>query len=100
MLAILNIQLCLSVVKNNKDTSKEWNDIVSGFADLWSKAGSPGKKLAELEHLKFLIFGLKTAIKRNEYTFLPYLDVMTLDDLEKHMDELKNSLTELQSKKK
>ncbi|MBL4663601.1 MAG: CHAT domain-containing protein, partial [Flavobacteriaceae bacterium] len=80
MLEKLNISLCLLVIKGNKPNDKDWGSLVTKFADLWDRAGSPGKKLAELEHFKFLIFGLKMAIRRTEYTFLPYQDIATLDE--------------------
>ncbi|MEM7187880.1 MAG: tetratricopeptide repeat-containing protein, partial [Bacteroidota bacterium] len=98
MQKILNIQLCLGVVKNNKNSNAHWRDVVKEARRLWGKAGSPGNKLAELEHLKFLIFGLKTAVRSSGEPYLPYKDVMTLDDLNEHLDELKKALANTRKK--
>ena len=91
----LNISLCLAVVKDKNPSDKVWGEVATEFAELWKRAGSPGKKLAELEHFKFVIFGLKTAIKSTNYTFIPYKDLTTLDDLNEHMDELRKALMAL-----
>ena len=95
MLEKLNISLCLAVVKDKNPSDKVWGEVATEFAELWKRAGSPGKKLAELEHFKFVIFGLKTAIKSTNYTFIPYKDLTTLDDLNEHMDELRKALMAL-----
>lgn len=92
MLEKLNISLCLAIVKDKNPSDKIWSELVTEFAKLWKRAGSPGKKLAELEHFKFIIFALKTTIKKRNYTFIPYKDVTTLKDLKEHMDELKIAL--------
>ena len=96
MLEKLNIGLCLLVVKDKSPNDKDWSNLAKEFAKLWDRAGSPGKKLAELEHFKFIIFGLKTAIKKTNHTFLPYKDIMTLEDLIEHMNELRKALKDLE----
>lgn len=89
MLEKLNLTLCLEVIKDKNPSDKVWGQLTKEFGELWSRAGSPGKKIAELEHFKFLIFGLKTANKENKFTFLPYQDVTTVKDLGEHMEELR-----------
>ena len=73
--------------------------MIKNFDEIWLKAGSEGKKLSELEHLKFLIYALRKAINENTNTFLGYKDITTSEDLGNHIKELRAALSELRIKK-
>lgn len=54
-IALANIKLCLLLL--DKSSAKDlaaWNSLAADFRRAWKKAGSPGKKLAAIEHLQFL----------------------------------------------
>ena len=96
MLAFLNIDFCLLMINENEKTENaRWEIIINKFEKIWLKAGSEGKKLSELEHLKFLIYSIKKAIDENTNSFLAYKDKATAKDLGIHIIELKAALTKL-----
>lgn len=96
MLAFLNIDFCLLMIIDDETTEhSRWEHITSSFDNIWLKAGSEGKKLSELEHLKFLIYALQKAANENKNTFLAYKDKVTAEDLDIHIKELKVALTTL-----
>ncbi len=96
MLAFLNLDFCLLMINEKEEKENErWEKIINSFDEIWQKAGSEGKKLSELEHLKFLIYSLKKAINENTNTFLAYKDKATSEDLGVHIKELRAALTKL-----
>jgi len=100
MLAFLNIDFCLLMIIEDETTEdSRWENIISNFDKIWLKAGSEGKKLSELEHLKFLIYALKKAINEKTNSFLGYKDIATSEDLGVHIKELRAVLTELRKMK-
>ena len=100
MLAFLNLDFCLMMINENEKTENErWEDIINSFDKIWHKAGSEGKKLSELEHLKFLIYSLQKAINEKTNTFLAYKDKATSEDLGIHIKELRAALTKLKGMK-
>lgn len=62
MVAFNNVDLCRLLIneKEEADDSK-WERLSSQLNTLWKIAGSAGKKLAELEHLQFLVFAIAMA---------------------------------------
>ena len=72
MLEKLNLSLCLAVVKDKTPSDKVWGRLAKEFGELWSRAGSPGKKLAELEHFKFSDFWFKNS-QSEEQILIPTL---------------------------
>ena len=71
MVAAINIDLCLLLLGEgqNKEKAEEyWEAISSGFNRIWLKAGSEGKKIAELEHLQFLHYTLCMSKKELKIT--------------------------------
>jgi len=101
MLAFLNIDLCLLMVNSDKKAElKRWGDIGKDFNMIWKKAGSEGKKHSELEHLKFLIYATQKAIKEKGDKNLPYKAKASSEDLEEHLDMLKEILLKLKGFKK
>ena len=65
MVANINIELCLLLVSMDKKVDdKNWEEIIDNFKKIWEKAGSIGKKVAELEHLQFLIYSISTSGKQ------------------------------------
>lgn len=60
--SIVNIDLCLLLINENPSGSDApWQQLKSSHTALWQIAGSPGKKIAELEHIQFLIFAIAAA---------------------------------------
>lgn len=55
----INIKLCKLLLGEKSDTVKnDWNEITNDFNYIWKKAGSAGKKAAEIEHMQFLTYAL------------------------------------------
>ena len=101
MLAFLNIDLCLLMINEDKTTeNKLWKSIIKNYDMIWKKAGSEGKKLAELEHLKFLIYSLKKVINEDHNTFLAYKEKASSEDLKIHVQELRTALSTLKELRK
>ncbi|MEO6290637.1 MAG: CHAT domain-containing protein [Ginsengibacter sp.] len=66
LLAIANIQLCeLIIAPSSATDEKAWDDVLVTYRKIWSKAGSKGNKLAEIEHLALLVDGLSQSKKRD-----------------------------------
>jgi CHAT domain-containing protein len=56
MLAGINIGLCKYILLySDKSDKKEFENIYKEISELWKKAGSKGKRFAEIEHLEFVI---------------------------------------------
>jgi CHAT domain-containing protein len=69
MIATINIKLCSYILgfseKNNMD---DLDKIIAEISALWEKAGSKGKRFAEIEHIEFIIDAL--SVEKNSYTEL------------------------------
>ena len=87
----LNIDLCLLLIEEDEIADKKWNAIVDQFNEIWKKAGSEAKKVAELEHLQFLIHSLNR-VAGNSNSFSPIGTSASKDKLEVHTEELRNAL--------
>jgi hypothetical protein len=87
-LAKINIGLCKYVIQfsNPKKVEGEHElkqiDIFNDIGELWKKAGTKGKRFAEIEHIEFIIDGLDNK-KKNA------------DDLAKRLIHLKQELLKL-----
>ncbi|MES2134584.1 MAG: CHAT domain-containing protein [Bacteroidota bacterium] len=79
MTAIANVKLCLLILDNNSD-SKAWTDVLDTFKKVWSRAGTKGKRMAEAEHLDFLIDAMSLSKKP------------TILKLKKNIEQLKSDL--------
>ena len=56
MAALANIQLCLLIMASpGPEGNPAWDELKVMYQKLWNKAGSPGKKMAEVEHLELLL---------------------------------------------
>ena len=100
MVESINIDLCLLFLVDALEIENKWGKIENKYNKIWQKAGSPGKKLAELEHLQFLIHGLKlTRGKSVKFEF----DIYDLDATEVNLAEclksLKAALNEIRKSK-
>lgn len=61
MIKAINIKLCRYILNFSKFNSQKYLDnIIADISDLWKKAGSKGKRFAEIEHLEFVINVLST----------------------------------------
>jgi hypothetical protein len=84
MLAGINIGLCKYIVQfTEKDDRKEVENIFKDISHLWKRAGSKGKRFAEIEHLELLIDALWSAKNKKAKA------------LAENLDQLKNDLTNL-----
>jgi tetratricopeptide (TPR) repeat protein len=63
MVCIANIRLCLNLVNLSSKTKTDWEEVLETYRQTWAKAGSKGKRLAEIEHLELLIDGLRLSNK-------------------------------------
>jgi tetratricopeptide (TPR) repeat protein len=71
MVAAINIDLCMLLLGEKQNQSKadeRWDAISTSFNQIWLKAGSQGKRIAELEHLQFLHYTLSMAKKEIKIT--------------------------------
>jgi len=88
MITVINIMLCRYILNFSKFNSQIYLDkIMTSISDLWKKAGSKGKRFAEIEHLEFIIDAL--SIEKNELT----------SSLQKNITNMKKELEELISKR-
>ena len=63
MVSLANIKLCLTLVNLSSKTKIDWEEVLETYRQTWAKAGSKGKRLAEIEHLELLIDGLRLSNK-------------------------------------
>ncbi|WP_153796123.1 CHAT domain-containing protein [Foetidibacter luteolus] len=105
MVAAANIKLTLLLL-NRKEAKNAaaWNQVGADFMKIWKRAGSPGKKLAELEQLQFLADALSTAPAAGEAgskrrkTAQPD-DVITSERLGIYIEEVRKALENMSAKK-
>ncbi|MEO6188411.1 MAG: CHAT domain-containing protein, partial [Ginsengibacter sp.] len=84
LLSISNIDLCRLIIDLACSTDEKlWDDALLSYRKVWSKAGSKGTRLSEVEHLELLSDGLAQSKKR---------DVVRL---KKKIDNLKNELIKI-----
>jgi hypothetical protein len=82
MMAIANVKLCLLVLTSSSNAN-HWDETLESIKKVWKKAGSKGKRLAEIEHLDFLIDTISISNKPA---------VMAL---KKRIEQLKNELEKM-----
>lgn len=80
--AIANIKLCLLILDHTK-SAPDWADVLNTFKKVWNRAGSRGKRLAETEHLDFLIDAMTLSKNRSA------------QKLKKNIEQLKGELEKL-----
>jgi len=99
MVASLNLDFCLLLINNNnqKTEDQKWESISEKFHEVWDKAGSEGKKNIELEHLKFLIYAMKTGVDEHADSFIAYKDKATSEDLALHIKDLRTALKKMKA---
>ena len=88
LLAELQIELCLLISHKSKQ-KKRWDSLIENYKVIWRKVGSEGKKLSELEHLKFLIYSLRNSKDEFDYSVLDFKEDSTIDDLISHLNLLR-----------
>lgn len=67
MIKAINIKLCRYILNFSKfHTQKYLDTIITDISELWKKAGSKGKRFAEIEHLEFMVDAL--TIQKNAMT--------------------------------
>jgi len=96
MLSVLNMDMCkLMLDRNNPNEDEGWKELKQGFQRIWQKAGSEGKKMAEMEHVKILIYALTKVYKASDVGLLPHKAKATIEDLNLHLDTLMAALANL-----
>ena len=93
----LNIGLCQLLIDNQANTDEKWAAIDTSFNKIWKKAGSEAKKIAELEHLQFLIHALHRAAG-NHHSFSPIGTTASKDKLGVYLEELRSALNAAKQK--
>lgn len=85
MLAGINISLCKFILQYSKVSGKNitqlinQQDIYKEIEELWKKAGSKGKRFAEIEHLEFIIDALSIAKNKNTNALAAKLEQLKTD---------------------
>jgi CHAT domain-containing protein len=66
MIAGINIVLCKYLLEFSEISDKnELDGILGEISELWKKAGSKGKRFAEIEHIEFIIDALSVSKNKN-----------------------------------
>jgi CHAT domain-containing protein/pimeloyl-ACP methyl ester carboxylesterase len=55
MVGVANIQLCQMIIHTVPEGDSAWDALKLTYRTIWNKAGSPGKKMSEIEHLEILL---------------------------------------------
>ncbi len=100
MVAFINIDLCLLLAKNKITIKKQWDEISIDFKKIWEKAGSAGKKIAEMEHLQFLSHAL-LSVKSTGKIEIKKIDVMdeqSVENFTAHLETLRLAFEEAMAK--
>ena len=71
MVSATHIELCRMLVGKVSDGEEGWSNIMRTLQSIWEKAGSPGKKIAEIERWCFLAHALSGQRKDIGYEFIP-----------------------------
>ncbi len=85
MLAEINIRLCKYILQFSNTVGKNLSefinqqDIFNEIRELWKKAGSKGKRFAEIEHLEFIIDALSITKYKNPKTLASNLEQLKKD---------------------
>ena len=83
MIKAINIRLCNYILNFSKNKGQtDLTKIQDSISELWAKAGSKGKRFAEIEHLEFIIDAL--SMEQNTLTELLQKNVINMKtELEK-----------------
>jgi CHAT domain-containing protein len=85
MIAGINIGLCKYLLQfSDKSEKIELDNIFNEISELWKKAGSKGKRFAEIEHIEFLTDALSGAKNKNATDLKSKLEQL-LNDLAKQI---------------
>jgi hypothetical protein len=77
MIATINIKLCEYVVNFTEASSiHDLNKILAELRDLWAKAGTVGKRFAEIDHVEFMIDEVSVIKNANTIKLGKYLNTL------------------------
>ena len=80
MIAGINIGLCKYVLQfSDKSEKTELDIIFNEISELWKKAGSKGKRFAEIEHIEFLTDALSGSENKNAIALKAKLEQLIKD---------------------
>jgi DNA-binding ferritin-like protein (Dps family) len=80
MIAGINIGLCKYILQfSDKSEKIELDNIFNEISELWKKAGSKGKRFAEIEHIEFLTDALSGTENKNANALKSKLEQLIKD---------------------
>jgi hypothetical protein len=85
MIAEINIKMCKYILQFAETTGKYLSELINQqdiyieIEELWKKAGSKGKRFAEIEHFEFIIDALSITKNKNPNTLATKLDQLKKD---------------------
>ena len=85
MIAEINIKMCKYILQFAETTGKNLSELINQqdiyieIEELWKKAGSKGKRFAEIEHFEFIIDALSITKNKNPNTLATKLDQIKKD---------------------
>ncbi len=60
-IAGVNIMLCERLLQPQKNTQKDFDELLMAYRKIWARVGSSAKKMAEIEHLEIIIDALSSS---------------------------------------
>lgn len=104
IVASINIKLCKLLLGEKPNlANNDWDEVTNDFNFIWKKAGSAGKRAAEIEHIQFLTYALSTINKRASFVFDKKInsgDEENIENLSANIKQLKEAFTKAISKKR
>lgn len=93
-LEIADIHLCIMLINYTAENDNQlFAEALSAYQKRWSKAGSKGRKMAEIEHLEFLLDALQfvksVLSKKKRKSDLTKEVIKDLDGLSRSLEQLK-----------
>lgn len=85
IIAEINIKMCKYILQFAETTGKYLSELINQqdiyieIEELWKKAGSKGKRFAEIEHFEFIIDALSITKNKNPNTLATKLDQLKKD---------------------
>ena len=73
IVAVSNLQLALLILQTGSGHQQLWDDLLESYKNIWVKAGTKGKKLAEIEQLELLLDALSLVNKAEIKLLSDYL---------------------------
>jgi hypothetical protein len=92
MVESVNIDVCLLFFIKARDIDAHWISLNDHYNQVWEQAGSPAKKIAELEHLQFMVHGFNLASGKTPK--INY-DIYNKEETEANLDKCLQALRDI-----